>query len=65
MMSVKMATPGLLEIMVFWNKDYDVIMPVNDVINKILSHDPNFIVDVFMWPEFGNSSISVREVIAT
>ena len=62
MMSAKMATPGLLKIMVFWNKGYDVIIPVDDVTNKILSHDSNYIVDVFMWPKFGNSSISKREL---
>ena len=50
MMSAKMATPGLLKITVFWNKDYDVIIPVDDVINKILSRDSNYIVDLFMWP---------------
>ena len=48
MMSAKMATPSLLEIMVFRNKEYDVIIHVNDVINKILSHDSNYIADVFM-----------------
>ena len=65
MMLAKMATPGLLKITVFWNKDYDVIIPVNDVTNKILSRDSNYVVDVFMWPKFGNSSISMREVITT
>ena len=65
MMSAKMATPGLLKITVFWNKGYDVIIPVDDVTNKILSRDSNYIVDVFMWPKFGNSSISMREVITT
>ena len=65
MMSAKKATPGLLKITVFWNKDYDVIIPVNDVTNKILSRDSNYVVDVFMWPKFGNSSISVGEVIIT
>ena len=60
MMSPKMATPGLLEITVFWNKGYDVIIPVDDTTNKILSRDSNYIVDVFMWPNFGNSSISLR-----
>ena len=34
MMSVKMATPGLLKITVFWNKGYDVIIPVDDVTEK-------------------------------
>ena len=65
MMSAKMATPGLLKITVFWNKGYDVIISVDDVTNKILWHDSNYIVDVFMWPKFGNSNISMREVIIT
>ena len=63
MMSAKMATLGLLKIKVFWNKGYDVIISVHDVTNKILSRDSNYIVDVAMWPKFGNSSISMREVI--
>ena len=57
MMPAKMATPGLLKIMVFWNNGYDVIIPVDDVTNKILSRYSNYIVD--------NSSISMREVITT
>ena len=65
MMSAKMATLGLLKIKVFWNKGYDVIISVHDVTNKILSRDSNYIVDVVMWPKFGNSSISMREVIIT
>ena len=64
-MSAKMATPGFLKIMVFWNKGYDVISYVDDVTNKILPRDSNYIVDVFMWPKFGNCSISMREVITT
>ena len=63
MMSAKMATPGLLKITIFWNKGYDVIIPVDDITNKILSRDSNYIVDVVMWPKFGNSNISMREVI--
>ena len=63
-MSAKMATPGLLKITV-WKKGYDVIIPVDDVTNKILSPDSNYIVGVFMWPKFGNSSISTREAITT
>ena len=35
----------------------------HDVTNTILSHDPNYIVDVAIGPKFGNSSISMREVI--
>ena len=65
MMSAKMTTPGLLKIKLFWNKGYDIIIPVNDVTNKLLSRDSNYIVDVFMWPKFGNCSISMREVITT
>ena len=65
MMSAKMATSGLLKIKVFWNKGYYVIYSVYDVTNKILSHDPNYIVDVVMWPKFGNSSICIREVITS
>ena len=64
-MSAKMRTPGLLKIMIFWNKDYDVKISVDDVPNKALSRDSNYIVDAFMWPKFGNSSISMREVITT
>ena len=63
MMSAKMATPSLLKIKIFWNKGYDVIIYVYDVTNKILSRDSNYIVDVVIWPKFGNSSISMREVI--
>ena len=57
MMSAKMATPGLLKTTVFWNKGYDVIITTHEVTNKILSRDSNYIVDVVMWPKFGNSSI--------
>ena len=62
MMSAKMATPGLLKITVFWNKDYDVIIYIHDVTDTILSRDSNYIVNVVMWPKFGNSNISMREV---
>ena len=65
MMSAKMATPGFLEITVFWNKGYDVIISVDDVTNKISSRDSNYIVDVFMWLKFGSCSISMSEVITT
>ena len=61
----KMATPGVLKTKVFLNKGYDVIISADDVTNKILSRDSNYIVDVFMWPKFGNCSISMREVIRT
>ena len=47
------------------NKSYDVILAEYDVTNNILSRDSNDIVYVVMWPKFGNSSISLREVIIT
>ena len=65
MISAKMGTPGLLKITVFWNKGYDVIIHVDDFTNKILLRDSNYIVDVFMLPKFGNSSISMKEAITT
>ena len=49
-MSAKMATPGLLKLTLFWNKGYDVIIPVDHVSNKLLSRDSNCIVDV--QPQF-------------
>ena len=48
MMSAKLSTPGLLKITVFLNKGYDVLISIDDVINKILSRDSNYIVAVFM-----------------
>ena len=48
MLSAKLATLGLLKIKVFRNKGYDVIISVFDVINKNISRDSNFIVDVVM-----------------
>ena len=65
MMSAKMATAGLLKITIFWNKDYDVIIPVDDVTNRILLRDSNYIADLFMRPKFGNCTISMREVVTT
>ena len=64
-MSVKMAILGLFKINVSRKKGYGVIMFFHDVINKVLSCDSNYTVDVIMWPKFGNSNISVREVIIT
>ena len=63
MISAKMAIPVLLKIKVFWSKYCDIIISVNDVTNKILSRDSNYIVDGAIWPKFGNSSISMRKVI--
>ena len=65
MMPVKIATLGLLKIMVFRNKCYDVIILVDYFTNKIGSRDPNYTLNLFIWPKFGNSSIPMREVIKT
>ena len=62
-MSAKLATVELLKIKVFWNKVYHVT--ISDSTNKILLRNSNYIVDLFMWPKFGNSNISMREVIIT
>ena len=65
MMSAKMATPGPLKVQVFLSEGYDVIISVQDIINKILSCDSNYIVDVVIWQKFVNYSIFMREVIIT
>ena len=46
MMSVKLATLGLLKIKLFGNKGYDVIIAVHGVISKVLSRDSNYIGEV-------------------
>ena len=63
--SSKLVTLGLFLKKVFWNEDYDVILSVHDVTNKILSPELNSIVDVVMWPMFGNCSVSMKEDIIT
>ena len=65
MKSAKIATLGLLEIRIFWNKGYDVIISTYDVTNKFLSHNSNYIIDAAMWPKLGNCIISMRKVIIT
>ena len=65
MMLAKVATSDFLRIKIFWSKGFDVIISVHDVINKILLSYSNYIVDVVMWPKFGNYSVSMREVITT
>ena len=65
MISAKMAASVLLKMKVLWNKGYYVIYSVYDITSKILSHDSYYIMDVVMWPKFGNSCIRVREVIIT
>ena len=65
MMSEEMVTLGLLKRKIFQNKSYDVIVSVHDVTNKLLSRGSNYIVHVVMWPKFGSSGISMREVFIT
>ena len=48
MMSAKLATWGLLKIMVFWNKGYDIIASVCDITNKILSCNQSLETLVFL-----------------
>ena len=57
MVKILMMTPALVKLKVFWNKGYYVIYSVYDVTNKILSRESNYIMDVVIWPKFGNSSI--------
>ena len=57
-----MASLSLHKIKAFRNKGYDAIISIHDAINKILLRDSNYIVDVVMWPKFGNSNISMKEV---
>ena len=64
-MSAKMATPDFLKIKDFWKISHDFIISVHDVTSKTLSRDLNYNLYVIMSSNFGNSSISVREVIIT
>ena len=50
---------------VFLSKGYYVIISVHDVVNNILSRDSNYNIEMVMWPKFGNSSISMREIITS
>ena len=65
MMWAKLASPGLLKIKIFRNKDYGIIIFDYDVTKEILSRNSNYIMDVVMWPKFGNSSMSIRKIIIT
>ena len=58
--SAKLASVGLLN--VFWNI---LILFFHDITDKVLSLVSNYIVDVVMWPKFGNSRISITVIIAS
>ena len=66
MISAKLATPGLFKTKIFGGKGYDII-PDYDVQTKFY-HVTQIKLNYFyiiMWPNFGNSSISMREVFIT
>ena len=65
LVSAKITTLGLLKIKVFWNKGYDIIIFVQDIMSKTLSLDSSEVVDVVMLPKFDKSSTFMREVIIT
>ena len=46
MMSSKLVTLTFLKIKPFLNKVYDIIVLVHYIINKVLSDDSNYIIDV-------------------
>ena len=48
MISAKLAALGLCKIKAFSNKDYDVIISLHDVTNKILLGYSAYIADVIM-----------------
>ena len=64
-MSAKLATLDILKIKVYSIKGYDVVISVRDVTKNVFPSELNYIVDVVMWIKFGNSSISMSEVIIT
>ena len=62
-MSVNLTTPSLLKRKILRNESYDVIIFDYGATKKVLSRDSDDIVDLVLRPKFGNSSVSVREVI--
>ena len=63
MIPIKLATQDIFKIKVFWNEEYDFITSVYSVINESFSRVLNYVVDLVIWPKFGNSSISFTEVV--
>ena len=56
MMSAIMATLGLLEIKLFWNKSYDVITSVHELTNKIL-----YLIQIILQRWFRNRNLVTLE----
>ena len=65
MIIAKLATLGLPKAKVFRNKSYNIVISFHYVTSKILSSDSNYVADAVVWPKFGNSKISMREVTIT
>ena len=63
MMSAKLAILDLLKRKVSWNKGYHVIIFCPRRHQQTFMTCSNYIVDVVMWLKFGNSNISMRDVI--
>ena len=55
MISAKFAIPELPKMKIFWNENYDVITFAHGVNKKISFRDSNYVVDVDIWPKFGNT----------
>ena len=58
-----MATLGLLQIKVFWNKGYDVKIYAHDFTKNVIPRLKiyNYVADGPIKQKFGDSSISLRE----
>ena len=65
MMKVKLAMLSGLKTKLFWSKCYEVINSVSDLTSKTLPCEWTCIIDLVIWPKFGNANISMREVIIT
>ena len=65
MVSSELVSLDLLKVKIFWNKGYDVVIFVHVFTSKDLWREWNYIRDVAMWLKFGNSSISMKEVITS
>ena len=57
----KLFSLGLFKTKVIWNDGYDVKNFVREVTNKILPWKSNYFKDVVIRPNFGKSSISLRQ----
>ena len=63
--SAKLASLGLLEIKIFWDTVYEVIVSVHDITNKILLCDLNYIVDVVLLPTLAFDKSMTESIITS